>query len=120
MVPRLDAKMIRLIGYSARPAGGVAAAPAVPGAVMSVMRHLSFRKSTALKSVIEELHLNRELIRSIACARVDVRVGELRIEVVAVRIPREAELLAVVVRTLARFRVEILFLETDPRHHLRG
>src|ERR1043165_646721 len=77
IVPRLEAKMIRLIGYSARPADTPGTLPDIGTSVM-VAPLLS-------TLVVEELQLDRVLVRAVAHARRDVRIGTLDVEVVPVR-----------------------------------
>src|ERR1051325_2517608 len=104
--------MIRLIGYSARPAVDPTA---LPGIGMSVM--VAPLLSTL---VVEELHLDRVLVRTVADARRDVRVGTFDVEVVPVRIPGQTGLPAVVVVRVVRREFEVLMLVANPGHDLGG
>src|SRR5690242_16471182 len=125
MVPRLEAKMIRLIGYSA-PRAAVAPA-ALPGIGMSailpspsISNFGAPRPSIPRRSletlVIEELHLDRVLVRGVADLRRHVRVGTLHVEVVSSRVPRESGLPALVVIGVAGGLLKVLMLVADPRH----
>src|SRR5438552_1466206 len=113
MVPRPEAKMIRLIGYSARPATAVL--PTRPAA-MSVIPISPFGGLL----VIEELQLHCEFVRLVAGARIDPRVGSFDVEVVAARQPRQSGGLTVVVAAVVRAGLEVLLLEAHPRLHLQA
>src|SRR5205809_6429832 len=63
MVPRLEAKMIRLIGYSTPPAG----LTPIRSAVISVIVHSLL---SSPRSVVEELHRDRELVGLVSRARI--------------------------------------------------
>src|SRR6266550_1229203 len=107
MVPRPEAKMIFLSGYSTRPAAAVLPARS---AVTSVIPISPFHRLL----VVEELHLHCVFVRLIADARIDPGVGTFDVEVVATRIPGQAGLLAVLIASVRA--VHIFLLETDPRH----
>src|SRR6185436_5177316 len=105
--------MIRLIGYSPRAAE---APTALPGIGISAIGSLSFYPNFARTLVVEELHLDCVLVGAVADARRNVRVGTLDVEVMAVRIPRQTGLPAVVVVRIAGSGLEVLMLVANPGH----
>src|ERR1051325_1289106 len=102
--------MIRLIGYSARPADTPGTLPDIGTSVM-VAPLLS-------TLVVEELQLDRVLVRAVAHARRDVRIGTLDVEVVPVREPGHTGLPAAVVVRVVRRELEVLMLVANPGHDL--